>query len=565
MVFSRFYPIIVLFFFGFVCSSPIDRGCGAITLLFKIRTVLPSNGNQIQGEMVVHPYIHAQEQPEKAAFIMARTGEAVTYAELEKRSNQVAQYFRSIGLKKGDAIAIFMENNSRFFEICWGAQRTGLFYTCVSSRLTSEEVDYIVGDCGAAVVVTSLEKAGVAEELNQLMPGVKEKLMVGGTIDGYASFEDTMATMPDSRVADEVAGTDMLYSSGTTGRPKGVRVAPATEDIADAGTLLLIVSGLYGLDKESIYLSPAPLYHAAPLRYNLTVQRLGGTCVIMDNFDPEEALELIEKYKISASQWVPTMFVRMLKLPKEVRSKYDLSTHKTAIHAAAPCPIQVKKQMIEWWGPIISEYYAGTEGNGYCTINSEEWIAHEGSVGRSILGEIHIVGEDGKDCPPGEPGSIFFADGSDFEYFNDPEKTKESRNDKGWSTLGDVGYVDEEGYLYLTDRKAFMIISGGVNIYPQETENLIITMDRVADVAVIGVPNEDFGEEVKAIVQPMKWSDAGPDLGEEIIAHCKEHLSSIKCPRTVDFMEELPRHPTGKLYKRLIRDRYWGEKQSKIV
>ncbi|TNE58299.1 MAG: acyl-CoA synthetase [Alphaproteobacteria bacterium] len=513
----------------------------------------------------MHPCIHAQSQPDKPAFIMARTGETVTYQELEDRSNQVAQYFRSVGLKKGDAIAIFMENNSRFFEICWGAHRCGLFYTCISSRLTAEEVDYIVGDCAARVVVTSIEKKDVAAELTSLMPKVEHRLMVGGVIDGYESYEDVVGAMPTTRIADETAGADMLYSSGTTGRPKGVRVQPASEDITDAGSLLMLVGGLYGFTPETIYLSPAPLYHAAPLRYNLTVQRLGGTCIVMDHFDPEEALHLIEKYKVTASQWVPTMFVRMLKLPKDVRTRYDLSSHKVAIHAAAPCPIPVKKEMIDWWGPIIHEYYAGTEGNGFCAINSEEWLAHEGSVGKALTNEIHILDEEGNECPPGESGSIYFADEGTFEYFNDPEKTKESRNDRGWSTLGDVGYLDEEGYLYLTDRKAFMIISGGVNIYPQEIENLIITMDKVADVAVIGVPNEDFGEEVKAVVQPMNWRDQGPDLAEEVIAYCKKHLSSFKCPRSVDFMEELPRHPTGKLYKRLIRDRYWGDHKSKIV
>lgn len=322
----------------------------------------------------MHPSIHAESNPDRAAFVMARTGETVTYRELEDRSNQVAQYFRSIGLKKGDAIAIFLENNSRYFELCWGAHRCGLFYTCISSRLTAEEVDYIVGDCGALVFITSEEKKEVAGQLANLMPGVKERLMIDGTIEGYSSFEDRVCALPATRIADECAGADMLYSSGTTGRPKGVRVEPATEDIAEGGALLLIISGLYGLDGETIYLSPAPLYHAAPLRYNMTVQRLGGTCIVMDHFDPEEALGLIETYKCTASQWVPTMFVRMLKLPKEVRTKYDLSSHKSAIHAAAPCPIPVKKEMIEWWGPIISEYYAGTEGNGFCTINSEEWM-----------------------------------------------------------------------------------------------------------------------------------------------------------------------------------------------
>jgi acyl-CoA synthetase (AMP-forming)/AMP-acid ligase II len=297
----------------------------------------------------------------------------------------------------------------------------------------------------------------------------------------------------------------------------------------------------------------------------MSIQRGGGTCVIMEHFDPEEALKLIEKYKITISQWVPTMFVRMLKLPDEVRKKYKLSSHQTAIHAAAPCPVEVKRRMIEWWGPILHEYYAGTEGNGFVYCNSQDWLAHPGTVGRALVGELHIAGEDGKDVPIGEEGTIYFANGPMFEYHNDPEKTKQSRNERGWSTLGDVGKLDKDGFLYLTDRKAFMIISGGVNIYPQEAENLLITHPRVADVAVIGVPNEDFGEEVKAVVQPMDWKDAGPELAEELIQFCKAQLSPIKCPRSVDFERELPRHPTGKLYKRLIRDRYWGKRESRIV
>jgi acyl-CoA synthetase (AMP-forming)/AMP-acid ligase II len=513
----------------------------------------------------MHPYIHAENTPDKPAFIMAESGETVTYKELEDRSNQAAQLFRSVGLKKGDAVAIFMENNKRYFEVCWAAQRTGLFFTCISSRLTAEEVEYIVKDCGAKLFVTSEAKAEVAKELLDLMPGVTTRLMVDSVKPGYTSYEESIGAMPATRVADECAGTDMLYSSGTTGKPKGVRVAPANDEIDGGDGVSGLISILYGMNDETIYLSPAPLYHAAPLRYNLGVQRLGGTCIVMENFDPELALQYIGKYKATASQWVPTMFVRMLKLPEKVRKQYDVSSLKVAIHAAAPCPIPIKKQMIDWWGPIIFEYYAGTEGNGFCAIDSQEWLAHEGSVGKPILGELHIVGEDGGELPAGEPGSIFFNSEGSFEYYNDPEKTAESRNDKGWSTLGDVGYVDDEGYLYLTDRKAFMIISGGVNIYPQETENLLITHPKVADVAVIGVPNEDFGEEVKAVIQPADWSLANDDTAEELIAFCKEHLSQIKCPRSVDFDKELPRHPTGKLYKRLVRDRYWGEKNSKIV
>lgn len=513
----------------------------------------------------MHPCNHAQTSPDKPAYIMASTGETVTYKQLDDRSNQVAQLFRSLGLKRGDAIAIFMENNASYMEICWAAQRSGLYFTCISSRLTAPEVEYIAGDCGAKLFVTSAAMGPVVDELVDMMPGVKNRLMVGGTRAGYDAYEDKRNAMPAQRIADESAGTDMLYSSGTTGRPKGVRSPLPDGAIDDMPGLLGLITVLYGANENSIYLSPAPIYHAAPLRYNMAMHRVGATCIVMEHFDAEEALKLIEKHRITIAQWVPTMFVRMLKLDEAVRKKYDVSSIECAIHAAAPCPVPVKEQMIEWWGPVINEYYAGTEGNGFCALNSEEWLAHKGSVGKPLMGEIHIVGDDGEEVAPGDVGTIYFGGGGEFEYHNDPDKTKESKHPKGWTTLGDVGRIDEDGYLYLTDRKAYMIISGGVNIYPQEAENMLVTHPKVADVAVIGVPNEDFGEEVKAVVQPMDWDNRGPELEAELIEYCRQNLSKIKCPRSIDFDQELPRHPTGKLYKRLIRDRYWGNRDSKIV
>jgi long-chain acyl-CoA synthetase len=285
----------------------------------------------------------------------------------------------------------------------------------------------------------------------------------------------------------------------------------------------------------------------------------------MEKFDAEQALALIERYRVTHSQWVPTMFVRLLRLPEDVKRKYDLSTHRCAVHAAAPCPIEIKRQMIEWWGPILYEYYAGSEGNGFAVINSEEWLAHPGSVGRAILGELRILDEDGRQCPPRVAGGIYFANGPKFEYHNDPAKTAGAYSTEGWSTLGDVGYVDEEGWLYLTDRKAYMIISGGVNIYPQEAENVLTAHPKVVDVAVFGVPNAEFGEEVKAVVQPVDMAQAGPPLAEELIAYCRERLADVKCPRSIDFDPELPRHPNGKLYKRILRDRYWRDRASNII
>jgi len=513
----------------------------------------------------MHPYLHAQKFPDKPAYIMAGSGETVTYRQLDERSNRIAQLFRSLGLQAGDHIAIFMENNARFFEICWGAQRSGLIYTAISSRLTAPEVDYIVGDCGAKLFVTSKYLAERATELRPLMARVANRFMIGGTIDGYASWEDAIARQPATPIADQTAGHDMLYSSGTTGRPKGVLPVVPKQPIDAENPLLAITSKLYGMGPDTIYLSPAPLYHAAPLRFNQSVMRLGGTSVIMENFDAEEYLRLVSKHRTTHTQVVPTMFVRFLKLPDEVRAKYDVSSLRCAIHAAAPCPIPVKEKMIEWWGPIVWEYYGGTEGNGLTMCNATEWMAHKGTVGKAVVGNLKICDDSGEELPSGESGTVYFADGRPFEYHNDPKKTAESRHPKGWTTLGDVGYVDADGFLHLTDRKAFMIISGGVNIYPQEAENLLIDHPRVMDCAVFGVPNEDFGEEVKAVVQPRDMADAGPALAEELIAYCKQNLAAIKCPRSIDFEAELPRHPTGKLYKRLLRDRYWQGKTSKIV
>ena len=515
----------------------------------------------------MHPYIHAQKTPSKPAYIMAATGETVTFKELDERSNQLAHLFRTAGLKTGDAIAIFMDNNVRYFEICWAAQRAGLYFTCVPSRLTASEVAYIVGDCGARLLFVSKALEPVAAQLvaEKLIPKVERCFAIGGDIPGYENYETARAGFPTTPIADQTAGTDMLYSSGTTGRPKGVKHPLTGGAIDEANGLTGLAQLLYGFDENTIYLSPAPLYHAAPLRWCMTAQRLGGTVIVMEHFDAEEALKLIEKYKVTHSQWVPTMFVRMLKMPEDVRKKYDVSSLKVAIHAAAPCPVPVKQQMIDWWGPVIFEYYAGSEGNGFCALNSQEWLAHKGSVGKALNAIVHICDDEGNELPVGEAGTIYFESETKFEYHNDPKKTAESRHSKGWSTLGDIGRLDEEGYLYLTDRKAFMIISGGVNIYPQEAENTLVLHPRVADVAVIGVPNEDFGEEVKAVVQPVDWNDAGPELEAELLEFCKQHLSPIKCPRSIDFEEQLPRHPTGKLYKRLIRDRYWGNKESKIV
>jgi acyl-CoA synthetase (AMP-forming)/AMP-acid ligase II len=506
----------------------------------------------------------AATHPDRPAVVMATSGEVVTYGELDAEANRLSRALRAAGLQVGDHVALCLENSARFLPVMWGAHYAGLYYTAMSSRLTTEEMAYIIGDCGAKAFITSVHKAGQAVELRDQMPEVGLRLAVGGAIDGYEPYEAALAAQPASPLPeDRVEGQDMLYSSGTTGRPKGVKMAlPGAPLGQGADGVTGLAQLLFGADETTRYLSPAPLYHAAPMRFCRATHRLGGTVVVMEHFDPEQYLALVEAHGITFSQVVPTMFIRLLKLDPEVRERYDLSSLRAVVHAAAPCPADVKAQIIEWFGPIVHEYYAGTEGNGFVYCNSEDWLAHRGTVGRAIVGAVHIVGDDGEEVPTGESGTVYF-DGeaaATFEYHNDPAKTADSRDPKGrgWSTLGDVGYLDEDGFLYLTDRKAYMIITGGVNVYPQEAENVLAMHPKVADVAVFGVPNDDFGEEVKAVVEPVSMAEAGPALAQELIAYCKEHLADVKCPRSVDFRSELPRHPTGKLYKRHLKDEYWA-------
>ena len=521
-------------------------------------------GNNDDQQQLEFPGTWAINKPDRVAVLMTGSGKKMTYLELDEKANCISNLFADLGLQQGDHIAFCLENTIDFLPLAWGAHYAGLYYTAISSRLTEEEMGYIVKDCGARVFVTSVGNRDTAEQIDFKDTSIKEKFVIGGEIDGYASFEDAIESTSKEPQPDRVEGQDMLYSSGTTGLPKGVKVQAPNVPLGSTSAQAMLFRAVFGIESDAIYLSPAPLYHAAPLRFCMAAHRIGATVIVMEKFDPEEALAAIEDHGVTASQWVPTMFVRMLKLPEEIREKYDTTTLKTVIHAAAPCPIEVKKQMIEWWGPILHEYYAGTEGNGFTYINSEDWINHQGSVGKSLLGELVIVNDDGDEMPNGEEGNVYFRSDSRFEYHNDPEKTAASRMGQDLSTLGDIGRVDEEGFLYLTDRKAHMIISGGVNIYPQEAENVLTMHPDVYDVAVIGVPNDEFGEEVKAVVQLVDPKKAEPALERELIAYCRSHLADLKCPRSVDFKEELPRHPTGKLYKRLLKDQYWSDKETRI-
>jgi long-chain acyl-CoA synthetase len=511
---------------------------------------------------------HAQLRPLQPAFIMASTGETVTYRELEARANRLAHLFRKHGLKRLDHYAIFMENNSRYLEACGAGERAGLYFTCVNSYLTAGELAYILTNSQSRILITSLAKLDVAREAIKECPDIELCIVADGPGDSdrIIGLEAATRGLPSTPIADESVGTAMLYSSGTTGRPKGILRPLPEQPPSQNLPLFEFLIGLWQYREGMIYLSPAPLYHSAPqAAVNLTI-RMGGTAIIMERFDPEQYLALIEKWGITHTQLVPTMFSRLLKLPDEARTRHDLSSLEIAIHAAAPCPALVKDDMIKWWGPIIHEYYGATEGLGFTACNSEEWLAHRGTVGKVLLGELHILDENMQECPTGMPGTVWFKSASAFEYFNDPERTKEARSaDGSMSTVGDVGYVDADGYLHLTDRATFMIISGGVNIYPQECENLLITHPKIADAAVFGVPNPDLGEEVKAVVQPMPGVEPCQALAEELIAFCGQSLSRQKVPRSIDFEEQLPRLPTGKLYKRLLRDRYWGNKTSRIV
>lgn len=500
---------------------------------------------------------HARTLPDHPAVVDAGTGETLTYRELDARSNRLARLLHAQGLRRGDTLALFMENNIRFLEVAWAALRSGLYITAVNRYLTVKEAAYIIDDCDAQALVSSAAKADVAAALPGLLPRCRRFLMTDGAIPGWESYEQAIAAYPPEPLADERAGELMLYSSGTTGRPKGVQRRLRDVHPSD-DTLYAEMIQDYGFGPDTVYLSPAPMYHAAPLAFSLLVQRCGGTVLMMPRFDAAEVLALIERRRVTHGQFVPTMFVRMLKLDAAERAR-DLSSLRCAIHAAAPCPVEVKRAMIDWWGPILHEYYGGTELNGRTVISCTEWLAHPGSVGRARLGVIRICDEAGVVLPAGEQGLVYFErDAMPFAYHKDPERTRAAQHPAhpAWSTLGDVGYVDGEGYLFLTDRKAFMVIAGGVNIYPREIEDVFITHPKVRDVAVFGLPDAEMGERVIAVVEPVEDAEPGPALAAELMGHAATRLARYKLPKSIDFTDALPRLPTGKLYKKALRDEY---------
>ncbi len=507
----------------------------------------------------------AAEQPDGPAVVMGGSGETVTYRQLDERANRLARLLRARGLSEGDHIALIMENDPRFLEVAWAAQRSGLYYTALNHHLLAGEVQYILDDCGATVVVAGAAQSAVVAGLD--LSAVPVRLSVGGAIQGFERYEDQVGAFEPVPLDDETEGREMLYSSGTTGQPKGVRKALPGTAMGDPASPPVQIAGVMarsGAGPGSVYLCPAPLYHSAPLVYSMSMLRLGATVVVMEHFDPAQCLALIERYGVTHAQFVPTMFVRLLKLDDAERQAHDLSSLAYVVHAAAPCPVPVKRAMLEWWGPIIHEYYSGTEDIGATWITPAEWLAHPGSVGRP-MSPAHILGPDGSEVGVGEEGIVYFEGGRPFEYHNDPAKTASITNERGWRTLGDVGRLDADGYLYLTDRASHMIIAGGVNIYPQEAENMLAGHPLVADVCVIGVPDAEMGEAVKAVVQLVDPARGGPGTEAELLAYCRASLAAYKCPRSVDFVAELPRDPSGKLYKRRVKDRYWSGHQSRVL
>jgi long-chain acyl-CoA synthetase len=500
----------------------------------------------------LHPAAHAVASPDRLALVMSGSGATRTYRQLDEASTRLALVLRDRGLRPGDHLAVLLDNEPAFFEAVWAGLRAGLYVTPINWHLTPAEAGYIVAECGATALVASARLGDVVGDLGDDLAAVTTRLAAGGALEGFEPYEEVVAGRELGPVPEECEGAWMLYSSGTTGRPKGIVPPGIGARLGAPSPFTTLLTGLFGFTDETVYLSPAPLYHAAPAGWTTMTQRLGGTAVVMERFDPVEFLAQIERHRITHTQVVPTHLVRLLKLPERERTRFDLSSLRLLVHAAAPCPVEVKRAALEWLGPIVHEFYSGSEGSGFCYIGPEDWLAHPGSVGRSLLGGVHILGDDGEELPAGEAGQVWFETPHRFEYHRDPEKTATVWNDRGWSTLGDIGRVDEDGYLYLTDRASNMIISGGVNIYPREVEDQLVMHPAVADVAVLGTPDPEWGEQVTAFVQPMPGAEPGDALAGELIDFCRARLSHFKCPRTVRFVDELPRLPTGKLLKRLL-------------
>ena len=503
--------------------------------------------------------IYATKTPNKAAIIIAETQQSLSYKDLHEYALKFVNIYDSFGLLYGDHVAFLTENRIECPALQCGAHYAGLYYTFINTRLKLPEVLYIVEDCDAKIIILSAQYC--TQELVDAIQQLEKKPIIfvldDSNVSGIIKLDSLlkMASIQVNRTLLE--GNEMLYSAGTTGQPKGIKPELTRLPVGTTEIIANQVEKAFAVTDQTIYLSPAPYYHAAPVKWCRAILTLGGTVVLMEKFEAEKALETIEKYKITHSQWVPTMFHRILDLPLSILNQYDYSSLKVVIHAAAPCSIPTKQKMIEWWGPIIYEYYGSTEQIGMTMSNTQDWIDHPGTVGRAIYGIIHILDDEGEELSTGKIGNVYFSDSAKFSYHKDPAKTLDAYNIKGWACVGDIGYLDEDKFLYLTDRKSNMIISAGVNIYPQETENILIQHSEVMDIAVIGIPHPYFGESVHAVVQLYNHHRASDDLIKELDSFCRSHISSIKCPRSYEFRQDLPREPNGKLLKRLLRDEYY--------
>lgn len=500
------------------------------------------------------PMDFARCDPDRVAAIDEHD-RTLSFGDLDARAWRLARMIRASGVGVGDHIAFCLENRLEYFWVLFGAHYAGVHYTAISPWLREDEISYIVQNCGAQLVIgsdTTLPKMAVARAE---AAAVGRWLKLDGRAEGYEDLAAAMAVEPARPLDDPREGRDMLYSSGTTGRPKGVKHNLSDLPFGQEADAAKSMFDYFGLGPDAVYLNPAPLYHAAPLRWSMSTVRRGGTVVSMSRFDAARCLDLMSRHHVTCGQFVPTMLVRLLKLPEEVKAAADLSALTRVVHAAAPCPAEVKRGVIDWWGPIVDEYYGGTEGNGLTYIRAEEALQKPGSVGRALVGTLHILDDDGNELPPGTPGKVYFSGRPPFAYHNEPEKTASAyRGDK--STLGDIGYVDDDGYLFLTDRDVNLIVIGGTNVYPQLTEDVLTMHPDVIDAAAIGYPDPDMGEVIMAVIEPR---DPGIDrvlLVERLTAHCADALPSIRRPRHYDVIDALPRHPNGKLRKVDLREAY---------
>jgi long-chain acyl-CoA synthetase len=508
----------------------------------------------------------AQRDPGRLALVTPDE-QRLTAGELLARANRLVHGLRGLGLGKGDVVATVLPNSGEMLELYLAALQAGFYLVPINHHLTASETAYILQDSGAKAFIASDRFGETSVGAVKEVSFAERARFTLGRLPGFRAWDELSAGQPDALPADRTAGQVMNYTSGTTGRPKGVRRPLPPLDPDEFASLFGMLLFLFGLQPKdgNVHLVGSPLYHTAVLMFAGCSLHLGHGVVLMDKWLPEQHLKLIEKYRVTTSHMVPTQFHRLLALPDDVRTRYDLSSMRAMIHAAAPCPIDIKRRMLEWWGPVVWEYYAASEGGG-TVVSPAEWLGKPGTVGKAWpMSEIKILDEQGNAVPTGEIGTVYMAlgNGQDFEYHGDKQKTDANRRGR-FFTVGDVGYLDQDGFLFLRDRKIDMIISGGANIYPAEIEAVLLTHPKVGDAAVFGIPDEDWGEQVKAVIEPAPGVDPGPALADEIIVFCKQQLAKYKVPKTIDFVETLPRDPNGKLYKRKLRDPYWAEHQRAI-